>query len=125
MRASMDAYGEVTRVSDYIWGRRLFRQGRLEFVPAFVDFLNRPRHVVHRLRRGKQHTMLNPDSLPAGLLCVGAALCIAGVVYVRLAWAELRTIGMKLVLEEHWVAIQGMRVAGRARNAFSLERSDK
>jgi hypothetical protein len=121
----MGSYGKITRVSDYNWGGRLFRQGRLKFVPAFVDFLNRPRHVVHSLGRGKQHPMLNPNSLPAGLFRVGADLNIACVVYMRLARAELRTVSMKLVLKEHRVAIQGMRVAGETRNTLGLERSDK
>src|SRR5580693_5832717 len=78
---------------------RPLRQSVLELVPAFVNFLNCMRHIIHRLRRSKQHPMLNPNRLPASLLCVGARLRAAGEVDVRCARAERRAIGMKLVLD--------------------------
>jgi hypothetical protein len=96
-RINPAARGNYDRSRSYIREPLRSRSPRpksTELVPAIVNLLKSHGDILHCLRRGQQHTMLDSDSLPSCLLRM------ASEVNMHFARAKQNAVSMKLVFHK-------------------------
>ena len=97
---------------------------KLEIPTVRANLLDRAHNVIHIFTCGQKQPVLKPDRVSTGALCIGTegfeGSIIDGAAVV--AAGDRASARVEVLLEEHGILVQGMRVTGEAGNPFRLKR---